>query len=172
MQGKFGLRSTSHARVNDLNDLDIDNEQPFPLRGRFRSDPHFIAAWVEIVPIDDLRPNANAVQVPERQNSLLEEKVNKFGFPNPLIVDENNTILVGRVRWEAARRVGLLQVPVVRLLHLSPAQKTASANADEELAELGALDLDFLANEFEFLTDLDSDITFCGDRLEARRELP
>ena len=91
---------------------------------------------------------------------MLEENINEFGFTNPLIVDETNTILAGHARWEAAKRLGLEYLPVVRLTHLSPAQKRAAAIADNKLAELGAWNSDILAEELEFLTDPDSDISF------------
>jgi ParB-like nuclease domain len=126
---------------------------------RSKSDPRIEAERVEHVPIDQLMPNSkNAKLHPERRLALLEANIEEFGFQNPLLVDENDRILVGHARWEAARRLGFTHLPVVRLTHLSPAQKRAAA--DITLAELGAWDYDILAKEFEFLTDRNSDITF------------
>lgn len=165
MPVKFGSKPAIYSEpiihVDDLDDLNVDNQRPFPSHSHFRSDPRIKAEGVENVSIKDLEPNSrNAKQHPERQISLLEENINEFGFTNPLIVDENNTILAGHARWEAAKRLGLEYLPVVRLTHLSPAQKRAAAIADNKLAELGAWDFDILAEEFEFLTEPDSDISF------------
>lgn len=159
---KFGAKFVKPIiHVDDLDDLNVDDRRPLPSHGRFQHDPRVKAEHVEHVSVKDLKPSSkNAKQHPERQISLLEENINEFGFTNPLIVDENNTILAGHARWEAAKRLGLEYLPVVRLTHLSPAQKRAAVIADNKLAELGAWDFDILAEEFEFLTDPDSDISF------------
>lgn len=158
MPVNFRAKPTFHVHVDDLDDLNV--ERPFPSYGR-QPDPRIKAECVEHVSVENLKPNSrNAKQHPERQISLLRENINELGFINPLIVDENNIILAGHARWETAKRLELEYVPVVRLTHLSPAQKRAAAIADNKLAELGAWDFDILAEEFEFLTDPDSDISF------------
>lgn len=153
------------AVVDDLDLADQSNvlgeDAPSPLRERFKSDPRIKAEFVERIAIDELKPNSkNAKKHPEHQISLLAENIEEFGFTNPLLIDENNKVLAGHARLEAAKRLGLEYLPVVRLTHLSPAQKRAVAIADNKLAELGAWDFEILAEEFEFLTDRNSDITF------------
>jgi len=150
----ISFKKNSKVTIDDL----VGTSEHQPWHVRFQSDPRIEAERVEHVPIDQLTPMKNAELHPERRLALLEENIEKFGFDNPLLVDEGDRIVVGHARWEAARRLGFTHLPVVRLTHLSPAQKRAAA--DIRLAELGAWDYEILAEEFEFLTDRNSDITF------------
>jgi ParB-like chromosome segregation protein Spo0J len=63
-----------------------------------------------------------------------------FGFVNPLLIDEDNQVIAGHGRLEAANRLGLPTVPVVRVKHLTPAQRRAYVIADNRLAELAEWD--------------------------------
>jgi hypothetical protein len=143
-----------HTAIDDV--VGTSEHQPWHVRSK--SDPRIEAERVEHVPIEQLTPMKNAELHPERRFALLGANIEEFGFHNPLLVDEDDRILVGHARWEAARRLGFTRLPVVRLTHLSPVQKSVSANI--RLAELGAWDYEVLAEEFEFLTDRNSDITF------------
>ena len=94
-----------------------------------------LAERLELWPIDRLRPyernprTHSADQVAQIAASMVE-----FGFTNPILVDEADGILAGHGRLMAARELGLAEVPVVRLGHLTPAQKRAYVIADNQLA--------------------------------------
>ena len=60
----------------------------------------------------------------------------------------------------AAKRIGLPQLPAVRLKHLSAAQKRAFAIADNRLGELAEWDFEILSEELSFLFSADEQITF------------
>jgi DNA modification methylase len=150
-----------HVFVPDDEDNTPRQDQPLPLDPRIKLDARIKAERIEIVPIDELKPNPkNAKKHPEAQIALLEENIEEFGFTNPILIDENNQILAGHARYTAAKRLGLSHLPVIRLSHLTRAQKRAVAIADNKLAELGQWDLDILSEEFKFLTDPEMDLGF------------
>ena len=130
-------------------------EQPVPLGPKERLDARIpIPEFIEVVPISDIQLNPrNAKKHPERQIAVLQENIEKFGFTNPLLVDEDNKLIAGHARHEAARRAGLQQLPVIRLVHLTAADKRALAIADNKIAELGKWDLEILCEELTFIFD-------------------
>ena len=100
-----------------------------------------LAERIELWPVERLRPyernprTHGADQVAQLAASMVE-----FGFTNPILVDESSGILAGHGRLMAARQLGLAEVPVVRLEHLSEAQKRAYIIADNGLALQSAWD--------------------------------
>ena len=124
-------------------------------------------ARIELVEIETLRPNPkNARTHSRKQKRQIAASIKKFGFLNPLIIDENNMILAGHGRVEAARLEGLVHVPVIRFDHLTPAQKRAYVIADNRIAEQAGWDREMLAIEFGELINLlpieDFDISLTG----------
>ncbi|HEV3500147.1 MAG TPA: DNA methyltransferase [Bradyrhizobium sp.] len=149
-----------HAVISDEMD-EPRQDQPLPSDPRIKLDARIKADCVEIVSIDALKPNPkNAKKHPERQIALLEENIEQFGFTSPILIDEANQMIGGHARYAAAKRLGFSHLPVIRLSHLTPAQKRAVAIADNKLAELAPWDLEILAEEFEFLTDPETDLGF------------
>jgi DNA modification methylase len=148
--------------VDDLEEtLQPHRDRPLPLDKRIKLDARIRAECVEIVAIDDLKPNSrNAKKHPDRQIALLRENFEQFGFTNPILVDENCNILAGHARYIAAKQAGFLHLPVIRHSHLSPAKKRAFAIADNKLAELGEWDLEILSEEISFLFDPQTELSF------------
>ena len=110
---------------------------------------------VEWVPITQLRPNPRNARTHSRgQIRRIATSIQKFGFLNPVLVDDDNLILAGHGRLEAARLAGLDRVPVVKFDHLSAAQKRAYLIADNKIAEQAGWDREMLAIEFGELIDL------------------
>jgi DNA modification methylase len=108
----------------------------------------------------------NARTHPAKQISRLVESINQFGFTSPLLVDENNVILAGHARWQAARQAGLKVVPVIVIRSLSEAKKRAYVLADNKIAELAGYDRPALAVELQELSSLlseeDLDLSLTG----------
>lgn len=73
----------------------------------------------------------------EDQVEKLAESLQEFGFTNPVLIDENNVIIAGHGRILAAGKLGLDEVPVRKLSHLTENQKKAYRLADNRLAEIG-----------------------------------
>ena len=86
----------------------------------------------------------SAEQVQQVVNSIKE-----FGFTNPVLIDEENILIAGHGRTEAAKILGLEQVPAIRLNGLTDAQKKALRIADNQLALNATWDEDLLAAELE-----------------------
>ncbi len=78
---------------------------------------------------------ANARTNSKHQIRQIAESIKTFGFTNPVLIDRNNQIIAGHGRVEAAKRLGMSEVPTVRLEHLSETQIRAYVIADNKLAE-------------------------------------
>jgi ParB-like chromosome segregation protein Spo0J len=86
--------------------------------------------------IDALAPyTSNARTHSKSQIRKIAESIRSFGFTNPILVDKANTIMAGHGRVEAAKILGLAEVPTIRLESLTPAQVRAYVIADNRLAE-------------------------------------
>ena len=116
---------------------------------------------LEHLPTERLKPNPrNARKHPKKQIALLAANIAKYGFTQPIVIDEDDLVLAGHGRLEAAKLRSLAEVPVVRLTHLSATEKRALALADNKLAELGEWDFEILEEELKFLTDPKLDLDF------------
>ncbi|MCW2311461.1 site-specific DNA-methyltransferase [Rhodoferax antarcticus] len=104
----------------------------------------------------------NAEQIAKIAASIVE-----YGWTNPILVDGENGILAGHGRLAAARKLGLLDVPVIELGHLSATQKRAYVISDNRLALDAGWDEDMLALEIAELTQVGFDLALTGlDDLE------
>ena len=75
---------------------------------------------------DALQPYPrNARTHSKKQIGQIAASIRRFGFTNPVLIDDGNMILAGHARVEAARQLGLKSVPCLRLSTLSPAEKRA-----------------------------------------------
>ena len=114
---------------------------------------------VDYVPIGDPTPAPRAIRrANERQIHLLMGRMKEQGFLIPVFVDEGNRIIDGEARIEAARRIGLTEVPVIRLRHLSDVQKRALAIAIHKLPELREWDAEVMRVELVELIEIDPDV--------------
>jgi DNA modification methylase len=129
------------------------------------------ARSIEHRPVADLVPFAkNARTHSEAQVAQIASSIREFGFNNPVLVDGANGIIAGHGRVMAARKLGLAQVPVIELAHLSETQKRAYILADNRLAELAGWDRELLSLELTDLGDLGVDLVelgFDGAELDA-----
>jgi DNA modification methylase len=106
--------------------------------------------------IDQLKPfKRNARTHSKRQISQIAESIRVFGFVNPILVDRNNRIIAGHGRIEAARLLGMDEVPTIRLEDLSEQQIQFYVLADNKLAENAGWDREILAIELQHLLTLD-----------------
>src|SRR6266478_10024765 len=82
-----------------------------------------------------LRPYTGNARVHSRkQIRQIADSIRKFGFTNPLLIDDRNTVLAGHGRLEAAKLLKLERVPCVRLELMTAKEKAAYALADNKLA--------------------------------------
>ncbi|MEP2707646.1 MAG: DNA methyltransferase [Roseibium sp.] len=92
----------------------------------------------------------------------MADSIKRFGFCNPVLISDNNTIIAGHGRVEAAKLIGLADVPVRKLSHLSENEVRAYILADNKFAENAGWDRDLLAIEMQGLMALDFDIEDLG----------
>jgi DNA modification methylase len=106
----------------------------------------------------------NARKHNDAQLEKIAASIKTFGFNNPILIDKEDVIIAGHGRWEAAKRIGLREVPTLCLDHLSEKEVRAYILADNKLAELAGWDNDILAIELQYLTtlDLEFDIEITG----------
>jgi len=108
-------------------------------------------ALVDLVP-HDRNPRTHS----KKQLKQIADSIRRFGFTNPVLIDAANSVIAGHGRIEAARLLGMSEVPVLRLEHMSEAEKRAYVIADNRLAELAGWDNDLLALEFGAIAELDN----------------
>ncbi len=118
---------------------------------------------IELTAVRELRPYLNNARTHSRkQIRQIARSIEKFGFCNPVLIDDAKQIIAGHGRVEAAQLLGLDAVPTCRLSHLSDAEKRAYILADNKLAEKAGWDQELLAIELQGLIELDVDIELTG----------
>ena len=118
---------------------------------------------VKITPVRELRPHPNNARTHSRkQVKQIAKSIEKFGFCNPVLVDDAKQIIAGHGRVEAAKLLRLEVVPTCLICHLSEAEKRAYILADNKLAENAGWDRELLAIELQGLIELDVDIELTG----------
>lgn len=112
------------------------------------------------IKISELSPYENNARThsPEQIEAICNS-IREFGFINPVIIDENNMILVGHGRIEAAKVLGLDEAPYRRIENLTEDQKRAYILADNKLSDLGGWDEGLLAQE---LGEIELDMSLFG----------
>jgi site-specific DNA-methyltransferase (adenine-specific) len=126
---------------------------------------------IESLPVSDLIPYArNSRTHSDEQVTQIAASIREFGFTNPVLIDSNGTIIAGHGRVMAAKKVGLSEVPCLRLGHLSPSQIRAYVIADNKLALNAGWDDEMLKAELLTLQEegFNTDLTgFSDDELNA-----
>lgn len=128
---------------------------------------------IEQRPIDRLVPSeANPRTHSPQQVAQIAASIQQFGFVNPILIDANDKIIAGEGRYRAALTLGMRNVPVIRLEHLSEVQRRALAIADNQLALNSGWDEQILRQQLAALKDADFDLDLLGfDDLELARQL-
>lgn len=98
----------------------------------------------------------------EQQVDRIANSINQFGFNQPIVVDENNIILVGHGRFEAAKKLGLEQVPVLKKANLSETEKRAYRILDNKLQNDSSWNIESLELELSALEDADFNLESYG----------
>ncbi len=122
-----------------------------------------MADHIELKKVDELIPySKNARTHSESQVAQIAASIIEFGFTNPVLIDGEKGIIAGHGRLMAAKKLGLKEVPVVVLDHLSETQKKAYIIADNKLAENAGWDEEILASELADLKNEDFNIDLIG----------
>ena len=118
---------------------------------------------IQFVKTSDLIPYAKNTRThsPE-QVSQIAGSIREFGFTNPVLVDAENGIIAGHGRVMAAGKLGIEEVPCLRITHLSELQKRAYIIADNRLALDAGWDAEMLKIELSDLKEEDFNIDLIG----------
>jgi DNA modification methylase len=118
---------------------------------------------IEQIPVDALIPYArNSRTHSEAQVAQIAGSIREFGFTNPVLIDAENGIIAGHGRIMAAQKLGLAEVPCIRLDHLTETQRKAYVIADNKLALNSGWDETMLALELAELQDDNFDLSLTG----------
>ena len=113
--------------------------------------------------VKDLIPYVNNSRThSEEQVNQICASINEFGFTNPLLIDEKDSIIAGHGRLMASKKLGMEEVPCVVLEGLTEAQKKAYIIADNKMALNAGWDEELLKIELENLKELDFDLGLTG----------
>ena len=118
---------------------------------------------IEYLSVTSLRPyERNARIHSKKQIRQVANSIERFGFTNPVLISDNGLIIAGHGRVEAAKLLKIERVPILRLSHLSDAERRAYILADNKLAQNAGWDREILAIELQGLIELDFDVELTG----------
>ena len=127
-----------------------------------------IRHWQQgITPIGQLRPALrNARTHSRKQIRQIADSIRKFGWTNPILIDEKDHVIAGHGRVEAAKLLGLHEAPVITIAGLSDSERRALAVADNKIAANAGWDRAKLAAELGelaiLLPEIDLDLSITG----------
>lgn len=118
---------------------------------------------IEYVGLDKLTPYArNSRTHSSEQVKQIAASIREFGFTNPVLIDDEGTIIAGHGRVLAAQHLQLPEVPCIRLGYLTETQRRAYVIADNKLALNADWDVDLLQLTIKELSDEQYDIALLG----------
>ena len=129
---------------------------------------------IEYVSLDKLKPyDKNARKHQEADLSTIKASITEFGMSDPIGVwGKDNVIVEGHGRYLACKELGIEQVPVIHLDHLTDEQRRAYALAHNKTAEMSEWDFDLLGDELADILDIDmSDFGFDMSEEEEETEI-
>ncbi len=110
----------------------------------------------ELLDIEAVKPNPkNARTHSSQQLKQITSSMKAFGFTNPVLIDESNVLIAGHGRLEAAKTLGLSQIPSIRIAQLSDAEKRALMLADNKIAMNAGWDIEILTRELADLSSME-----------------
>ena len=126
---------------------------------------------VERRSVDSLIPYArNARTHSAEQVAQIASSIQEWGWTVPVLIDETGMLIAGHGRVLAARKLGLVDIPVMVAIGWTEAQRRAYVLADNKLAMNAGWDTDLLRVELQDLKSLNADLTLIGfgeDELSA-----
>lgn len=126
---------------------------------------HPSARDILFLPTSEIRPHPNNPRKhSKRQIRQVAHSIKRFGFLFPVLVDAQHRLIAGHCRIEAAKLLGLTEVPVIEASELSEAEVRALMIADNRLTELSDWNEALLGENFRILSELnlDFDLTITG----------
>lgn len=112
---------------------------------------------VETMKLADIKPyRMNAKKHPPEQIEQIVKSITEFGFDDPIAIwGPENVIVEGHGRYLACKKLGIDEVPIIRLDHLTDEQRRAYTLIHNQLTMNSGFDLDVLELELSALGDFD-----------------
>ena len=104
----------------------------------------------------------NAKQHSDAQVAQIAASIVEFGWGAPILVDGQNNVIAGHGRLLAARKLGMTDVPVVAMAHLTDIQRRALILADNKIGENASWGDELLGLELAELKDGGFDLALTG----------
>lgn len=117
---------------------------------------------LEYIDINDIVPYEFNARHNQEAIKAVRHSIEQFGFNNPIILDDNNVLVAGHTRTEAAKELGYAELPFVRASHLTAEQVSAFRLVDNKVAEIATWDDDLLAQELAALESAGINFTDFG----------
>lgn len=106
--------------------------------------------------LDDIIPYwRNPRRITDESVNAVAESLRRYGYQQPIVVDESNVIVIGHTRYAALRRIGVTEIPVLVAKGLSPVKIKELRVVDNRTHEYGSWDFTQLVNE---LSELDAEL--------------
>lgn len=134
------------------------------------------ALEVQYLPISTLQPYArNARTHSPQQVDEIAAAIQRFGFTNPVLLGKDRLVIAGHGRLEAAKKIGMTEVPTIELPWLTEGQRAALTLADNRIAANAGWDAGLLTAELVSLKDIGESLSglgFTDQELEAALSPP
>ena len=111
---------------------------------------------IEYVDINTLKEyEKNAKLHPQEQIEQIKKSIQEFNMIDPIGVWKDNSIIEGNGRYKACMQLGIKEVPIIRLDHLSDEERKAYTLAHNKLTMNSDFDLDILNDELDDILNID-----------------
>jgi site-specific DNA-methyltransferase (adenine-specific) len=120
---------------------------------------------IEYLPVESLTPyEKNARKHGDFDVGIIKKSIEEFGFNDPIgIWGTKNIIVEGHGRLQAAKELGMKEVPVIRLDHLTDQQRKMYALEHNRSAEMSSWDIETMMDELKSLEGFDFDALGFGE---------
>ena len=104
--------------------------------------------------VDELIPYINNPRLNDNAVDAVASSIKNFGFKNPIVIDGDNEIINGHTRLKAAKKLGLDEVPTIKVEDLTDNQIKAFRIADNKTSEFADWDIELLNIELESIGEM------------------
>lgn len=104
--------------------------------------------------VDELIPYINNPRLNDNAVDAVASSIKNFGFKNPIVIDGDNEIINGHTRLKAAKKLGLDEVPTIKVEDLTGNQIKAFRIADNKTSEFADWDIELLNIELESIGEM------------------
>lgn len=105
------------------------------------------------IKLSDIKPYDKNPRKIDKAVDYVANSIKEFGFKVPIVIDKNNVIVAGHVRYRAAKKLKLDEVPAIVADDLTEEQVDAFRLIDNKTQELSTWNFSKLIEELDFLTD-------------------